>query len=104
MQQSPSKNDEVEKALEKFEQGVQARNRAGYEELQNADIAIAAAVSSFPSLYNPRNRYFTHRRCLSRRAISLVAQRQISLKKTLALCKCFFLAPPVGLEPTTLSP
>ena len=43
MQQSPSKNDEVEKALEKFEQGVQARNRAGYEELQNADIAIAAA-------------------------------------------------------------
>ena len=52
MQQSPSKNDEVEKALEKFEQGVQARNRAGYEELQNADIAIAAAVSSFPSLCN----------------------------------------------------
>ena len=52
MQQSPSKNDEVEKALEKFEQGVHARNRARYEELQNADIAIAAAVSSFPSLYN----------------------------------------------------
>lgn len=52
MQQSPSKNDEFEKALEKFKQGVQARNRAGYEELQNADIAIAAAVSSFPSLYN----------------------------------------------------
>ena len=35
-------------------------------------------------------------------AFSLVAQRQISLKKALALCKCFFLAPPVGLEPTTL--
>lgn len=45
MQQSPSKHDEFEKAREKFKQGVQARNRARYEELQNADTAIAAAVN-----------------------------------------------------------
>lgn len=45
MQQSPSKHDEFEKAREKFKQGVQARNRARYEELQNADTAIATAVN-----------------------------------------------------------
>lgn len=45
MQQSPSKHDEFEKAREKFKQGVRARNRARYEELQNADTAIAAAVN-----------------------------------------------------------
>lgn len=44
MQQSQSKHDEFEKACEKFKQGVQARNGARYEELQNADTAIAAAV------------------------------------------------------------
>lgn len=45
MQQSQNKYNEFEKAREKFKQGVQVRNRTRYEELQNADTAIAAAVN-----------------------------------------------------------
>lgn len=45
MQQSQSKHGEFEKAREKFKKGVEARNRARYEELQNTDTAISAAVN-----------------------------------------------------------
>ena len=32
---------------------------------------------------------------------NIICRRQTSLKKALANCKCFFLAPPAGLEPAT---